>query len=139
MQYFSLSPPDRCLCESFFFLYCRCFFVSFLPSPNDAEVCFIKYDALDVPHFGPFSETVFNALRESLFSVLLWLVLILLITLPPCSGHKLPTGIIYAAVAIGVIVGYSSMSLVPQIFFKNQSATSISVFNLFRDRFYFNQ
>ena len=87
MYYFSLSPRDQCLCESYFFLYFRFFFVSFLSFPNDIEVCFIKYDRSEVPHFWLFIETIITALRASLFSVLLFLDLICLILLPHYSDH----------------------------------------------------
>ena len=98
---------------------------------HDIEVCFIKYDASGVSRYGPFIEIIINALRASLslFSLLLLLVLIHLILPPYRSAHALLTGIIYAILAIEVIIGYSSMLLLPQIYFKNTLVALISGFN----------
>ena len=85
----------------------KIFCITLLRSPNDLKVCFIKYDAPFVPYFGPFIKIIINALRASLFSVLLLLILIRLIALPTRTGHTLVTGIIYKNLAIELIIEYS--------------------------------
>ena len=120
-------------CTAGAFLYC------FLHFPNDYEVYFIKYDASGVSRHEPFIEIIINALRASLslFSVFLLLALIRFILLPSRSGHALLAGIIYVVLALEVIIGYSSMLLLPKIYFKNSLVALISGFNLFRERFFF--
>ena len=85
----------------------KSFCITLLRSPNDLQVCFIKYDAPVVPHFGPSIKIIINALRASLFSVLLLLILIHLIALPTRTGHTLVAGIIHENLAIEVIIEYS--------------------------------
>ena len=85
----------------------KSFCITLLRSPNDLKVCFIKYDAPFVPYFGPFIKIIINALRASLFSVLLLLILIHLIALPTRTGHTLVAGIIHENLAIEVIIEYS--------------------------------
>ena len=84
----------------------KSFCITLLRSPNDLKVCFIKYDAPAVPHCGPFIKII-NAVRASLFSVLLLLILIHLIALPTRTGHTLVAGIIHENLAIEVIIEYS--------------------------------
>ena len=114
------------------------FLYRYLCSSSDIEACFIKYIASGVPHFGPFIKIMINALRASLFNVLLLLFLIRLIVLPPRSGHALLTGVINSNLTIEVIIGNSLMLLAPQICLYNHSVAFISGFSLFRDRFLFN-
>ena len=97
-------------CAAVAFLY------QFLCFPKDYEVCFIKYDASCVPRYGPFIEIIINALKASLslFRVLLLLVLIQFILPPSRSGHAFSARIIYAVLAIQIMIGYSSMLLLPK-------------------------
>ena len=96
----------------------KIFCITLLRSPSDLKVCFIKYDAPVVPHFGPFIKIIINALRASLFSVLLLLILIHLIALPTRTGHTLVTVIIYENLAIEVIIKCSIIVVGPTNLFQ---------------------
>ena len=126
------------VCVPIFFCRTAGAFLYRLRSPYFFAGRTINCFSSSVPDLGPFIDIINNALRASFFIVLRLFVFIFYIALPPLSGHALLTGMIYAIFDIELIIGYSSVLVVAQIFF---SAISVAVyfgFNLFRARFSFS-
>ena len=131
-----VQPTEVCVPISF----CRTggAFLYRLRSPYYFAERTINCFASSVPDFGPSIDIINNALRASFFIVLRLFAFILFIALPPLSGHALLTGMIYAIFDIELIIGYSSVLVVGQIFFNAHSVAMYFGFNLFRARFSFS-